>query len=54
MSTVSTKHPLLYLKGVKDDQHKSILEFVYFGSTKLDEDKVDDFVKAGQELQIKI
>lgn len=53
ISTASAKHPLLYLKGVKDDQLKSILEFVYFGSTKLDEDKVDDFVKAGQELQIK-
>ena len=44
--------PFIYLKGIKSEQMKSILEFIYLGKTKISQDEVNDFLEAAAELEI--
>ena len=46
-------HPLLYLKGVKVEILKSMLDFMYLGKTNVAQDEVDRFLILGEELGIK-
>lgn len=46
------QHPLIYLKGVKQELLHQIIEFIYIGEVKLCESEVDSFVKLGKELEV--
>ena len=46
-------NPLVYLRGVKSEVLKTILEFVYTGSVSLKEDQVNNFITISQELEIR-
>ena len=46
------KHPFIYLKGVKFDHLKVIVDFVYKGEAFVAGDELDRFLEAAQELQI--
>jgi len=46
------QHPLIYLKGVKQELLQQIIEFIYIGEVKLCESEVDSFVKLGKELEV--
>jgi len=46
-------HPLIYLKGVKIKDLTSLLDFMYLGKTKIAQDKVETFLKLGEELGVK-
>ena len=46
-------NPVLYLKGVKNEELKSVLQFLYLGEAKIPEERVSEFMKAAQELELK-
>ena len=46
-------NPLIYLRGVKSEVLKMILEYVYTGSVRLKEDQVNTFITVSQELEIR-
>jgi len=46
-------HPLLYLKGVKVENLKSLLDFMYLGKTKVAQDQVETFLLLGEDLGVK-
>lgn len=46
------QHPLIYLKGVKQELLQQIIKFIYIGEVKLCESEVDSFVKLGKELEV--
>ena len=46
-------NPLLFLKGVKDAQLQSIINFVYLGETEVAHKDIDRFLATARELQIK-
>merc|ERR1719322_1528557 len=45
--------PLLYLKGMKYEDVRSIIEFTYLGQTELFHDRINRFIKTAAELEIK-
>ena len=46
-------HPLIYLRGVKQQELQSILQFIYLGEARFYEGKMDKFMEAVKDLQIK-
>ena len=45
--------PLLYLKGVKFSQLKSILQFIYLGQAEVEQDDIQKFMDSAKDLEIK-
>eukprot|EP00092_Neocalanus_flemingeri_P024679 GFUD01026768.1.p1 GENE.GFUD01026768.1~~GFUD01026768.1.p1 ORF type:complete len:298 (-),score=76.25 GFUD01026768.1:57-950(-) len=45
-------HPLLYLKGVKIDDLRPLLDFMYLGKTKVAQDHLETFLTLGKELGV--
>ena len=46
-------HPLIYLRGVKQQELQSILQFIYLGEGRFYEGNMDKFMEAVKDLQIK-
>merc|ERR1719233_987699 len=46
-------HPLLYLKGIKSENMKKILDFVYDGEVNIPEYKLQHFLNDAGDLEIK-
>ena len=46
-------HPLLYLKGVKVEDLRSMLDFMYVGKTKVAQEHVERFLAFGEELGVR-
>ena len=46
------KHPIIYLKGIKYQEMKLILDFSYMGQVDILCDKVEDFLSSAQSLEI--
>ena len=44
---------LIYLKGIKHEELEAVTKFIYLGETKVKKERVDDFLKASADLQIK-
>ena len=44
---------LIYLKGIKHEEMKAITTFIYLGETKVQPERVDEFLKASADLEIK-
>ena len=49
----SNTNPVLFLKGVKHEELKSILQFIYCGETNVHKDRFDKFILATNDLDIK-
>ena len=47
------QHPLIYLKGIKHGDLKSILSFIYLGQTEVCQDDLDVFMDTAKELEVK-
>ena len=45
-------NPLLYLKGISSANLTSILEFIYAGQTQVPTERINEFIKASDELEI--
>ena len=48
----SHQNPLIYLKGIKFSDLKSIVRFIYLGETEINRDEVESFMRTGNDLQI--
>merc|ERR1719319_894824 len=46
-------HPLIYMRGVKSEGLKAILDFLYFGEANIPQDYLDAFFVLASELEIK-
>ena len=46
-------HPLIYLAGFKSEDMMAILDFVYFGEAKVDQENLDSFLTIAEELKLK-
>ena len=46
-------HPVLYLRGVQHSVIESILQFIYLGEAKLHEEKLNGFLSAAKNLEIR-
>ena len=49
----SHSHPLIYLRGVMQEELRSILEFIYLGETRISQDRIGQFLNSTKDLQIK-
>ena len=46
-------HPMIYLKGVKMENHQAAMDFIYYGETNVAQDNIDSFLDLAKELMIK-
>ena len=46
-------NPWLYLRGVSQQELESILQFMYLGETKIDQNRIDNFLDIAKDFQIK-
>ena len=52
LSRVKQSHPFIYIKGIKFEHLKVIVDFVYKGEAYIAGDELDRFLEAAQKLQI--
>ena len=45
-------HPLLYLRGLKEPELLSMLQFLYLGETSMNKDRVPQFLSVAKEFEI--
>ena len=46
-------HPLLYLRGVTQQELQSILQFMYLGEARIYQERINEFLAIAMDLQIK-
>ena len=46
-------HPLIYLKGIKQQELKSILQFMYLGEATIHQDRINEFMESAKDLEVK-
>ena len=49
----NNQNAFIYLKGVKKEDLKSIVQFIYLGETNVASENLDSFLETSQELQIR-
>ena len=45
-------HPLIYMRGMKSEDLKAIIDFLYCGETNVCQDNLDGFLAIAEELQL--
>ena len=45
-------HPLIYMKGVKQEDLSAIVEFLYYGETNINQENLDTFLNIAEELEL--
>ena len=45
-------HPIIYLRGVKNQELHSILQFIYFGEVKIAHDRINEFLDIAKDLEL--
>jgi len=48
-----SQHPLIYLRGVQSYEMESILQFMYLGEGKFYQERMREFIKVAQDLEVK-
>merc|ERR1719427_1732456 len=46
-------HPLLYLRGVKQQELQSILQFMYLGESRIHQEQINEFMNIAKDLEVK-
>ena len=49
---ISHQNPLIYLKGVKFSDLKSIMKFIYLGESEVNKNEIENFMMTGRDLEI--
>ena len=52
LAEISTKDPVLFLKGIQYSELVPIVRFIYLGTTQIDQDNLGKFIRAAEDLQI--
>ena len=47
------KHPVIYLTNVNHQELEAIIQFLYLGKATFYQDKMNDFLSAAKNLQVK-
>ena len=45
-------HPLLYMRGINNEQMTSMLDFIYHGEVNIPQEYLDSFLKLAEELEL--
>ena len=48
-----SQHPLVYLRGIQSHEMESILQFMYLGEGKFYHERMREFIKVAQDLEVK-
>merc|ERR1712001_622528 len=48
-----SQHPLIYLRGIQSFEMESILQFMYLGEGKCYQERMREFIKVAQDLEVK-
>ena len=48
-----SQHPLIYLRGIQSYEMESILQFMYLGEGKFYQERMREFIKVAQDLEVK-
>merc|ERR1711994_816394 len=46
-------NPVIYLRGIKHSEMESIMQFIYLGEAKFDEERMSEFLTVSTNLEIK-
>ena len=46
-------HPLIYLRGVKQEAMQSILKILYLGEATINQDRINEFIETALDLGVK-
>ena len=46
-------HPLIYMRGVRSENLKAMVDFFYYGEVNVDQENLDSFLVLAEELQLK-
>ena len=46
-------HPLIYMRGVRSENMKAMVDFFYYGEANVDQENLDSFLVLAEELQLK-
>ena len=46
-------HPLIYMRGVRSENLKAMVDFFYYGEANVDQENLDSFLVLAEELQLK-
>ena len=46
-------HPVIYLRGIQQSEIESILQFIYLGEAKFDEERLVEFLSVSKNLEIR-
>ena len=47
------KHPIIYMRGLKADQLKAVVNFIYYGEVNIVQEKLEAFLELANELELK-
>ena len=47
------EHPLIYMRGMKSEDLVSVVDFVYYGETNVNEENLNTFLAIAEELKLK-
>ena len=47
------QNAIIYLRGIKHEELQSILEFIYFGETSIDNQRMAEFLRVARDLTLK-
>merc|ERR1712129_627259 len=50
LGTVRHPHPLVYMRGLPSSSLSSLLDFLYLGEARVEEEEVEEFLAMGEEL----
>ena len=53
LTTNKHPHPLIYMRGVKSEDLKAIMDFLYKGEANVFQDHLDSFLEIAEELKLK-
>jgi len=48
-----SQHPLIYLRGIQSYEMESILQFMYLGEGRFYQERMGEFIKVAQDLEVK-
>ena len=49
----TNNHPVIYLRGIRNSEMESLMQFIYMGKTSIYQDRVKEFLMIGNDLEIK-
>ena len=52
-STSKHQHPFIYMRGLKADQLKAVIDFFYYGEVNIVQEKLEAFLELANELELK-